>query len=161
MSASDGIETGSVRGVRFLYLRLRTNIVAYLGLFRRRPRALLPTRSRTLPLIAASVIVAIAVAMLLLDGWSVGLVQRLSPGVTAFFDDVTDYGKSGWFLVPIGIMLVLAAVLCTPSLPVMSQRVLAAVAVRLGFLFTAIAVPGLIFTVVKRLIGRARPHISH
>ena len=42
----------------------------------------------------------------------------------------------------------------------MSRRVLAAVAVRLGFLFSAIALPGLIFTIVKRLIGRARPLVG-
>jgi undecaprenyl-diphosphatase len=42
----------------------------------------------------------------------------------------------------------------------MSQRVLAAVAVRLGFLFSAIALPGLVVTIVKRLVGRARPLVG-
>jgi undecaprenyl-diphosphatase len=46
------------------------------------------------------------------------------------------------------------------SLPAMSQRVLAAIAVRLGFLFSAILLPGLIFTIIKRLIGRARPLVG-
>ena len=115
-----------------------------------------------LPAIAAvlGAIAAILVAMLLLDRWSVGVVKRLPPGLIAFFDIITDYGRSGWFLVPIGLMLMIVAAACTPSLAAMSQRVLAAVAVRLGFLFTAILLPGLIFTIVKRLIGRARPLVG-
>jgi undecaprenyl-diphosphatase len=38
--------------------------------------------------------------------------------------------------------------------------VLAAIAVRLGFLFLAIGLPGLVFTIAKRLIGRARPFVE-
>jgi len=37
---------------------------------------------------------------------------------------------------------------------------LAAVMVRVGFLFTAIAVPSLFVTIVKRIIGRARPNVG-
>jgi membrane-associated phospholipid phosphatase len=42
----------------------------------------------------------------------------------------------------------------------MSQLVLASVAARLGFLFLAIGVPGLAVTIIKRIIGRARPMAS-
>jgi undecaprenyl-diphosphatase len=42
----------------------------------------------------------------------------------------------------------------------MSRGVLAALAVRLGFLFAAVALPGLVFTILKRLIGRARPLVE-
>jgi undecaprenyl-diphosphatase len=52
------------------------------------------------------------------------------------------------------------ALLGSPALPRMSQRVLAAIAVRLGFLFLAIGLPGLVFTIAKRLIGRARPFVE-
>jgi undecaprenyl-diphosphatase len=38
--------------------------------------------------------------------------------------------------------------------------VLAAIMVRIGFLFAAIAVPGLFVTVVKHIIGRARPMVG-
>jgi membrane-associated phospholipid phosphatase len=38
--------------------------------------------------------------------------------------------------------------------------VLAAVMVRVGFLFAAIAVPSLFVTIVKRIIGRARPNVG-
>jgi membrane-associated phospholipid phosphatase len=39
----------------------------------------------------------------------------------------------------------------------MSQLVLATIAVRLGFIFLAIGIPGLFVTIVKRWIGRVRP----
>jgi undecaprenyl-diphosphatase len=73
---------------------------------------------------------------------------------------MTDFGKSVYFLVPIALLLVAMAVLASPTLTMMSRRVLAAIAVRLGFLFVAIALPGLVFTIVKRLIGRARPLVE-
>jgi undecaprenyl-diphosphatase len=38
-----------------------------------------------------------------------------------------------------------------------TYALLAAIAVRLGFLFVAIGLPGLVVTIVKRLIGRVRP----
>jgi len=38
--------------------------------------------------------------------------------------------------------------------------VFAALGVRFGFLFVAIALPGLFTTIVKRLIGRARPYVG-
>ncbi|MGZ3312134.1 MAG: phosphatase PAP2 family protein, partial [Xanthobacteraceae bacterium] len=48
----------------------------------------------------------------------------------------------------------------SPTLPRMSQRLLAAIAVRLGFLLLAIGLPGLFFSVAKRLVGRARPLVE-
>ena len=47
-----------------------------------------------------------------------------------------------------------------PALPNFSRNVLAAISVRLGFIFMAIAVPGLFVAIVKRLIGRARPFVA-
>jgi undecaprenyl-diphosphatase len=45
-------------------------------------------------------------------------------------------------------------------LPNFTRKVLVTVAYRVGFLFMAIAVPGLFTAVVKRLIGRARPFVA-
>lgn len=158
MSASDGIKPGW-KQASFGYLR--NNALAYFALFARKPRVGVLAR-RKLPLIAtaAGATAAILLTMRFLDARSTILAESLPPAMTAFFDAITDYGRSGWFLVPIGSMIVLLDVVCTPSLPAMAQRVLAVVAVRLGFLFTAILLPGLIFTVVKRLIGRARPLVG-
>ncbi|HEY7245052.1 MAG TPA: phosphatase PAP2 family protein [Xanthobacteraceae bacterium] len=163
-AARDGIEPGSApRPSLYGYLTyVRGNIAAYFLFFARSPRAVVCTRSKALPAIAAlaAVIVAILLTMSWLDAWSVSVAHRLPAGLVGAFDTITDYGRSGWFLIPIGLMIVLIALVCTPSLPAMSQRVLAALAVRLGFLFTAILLPGLVFTIVKRLIGRARPLVG-
>ena len=42
----------------------------------------------------------------------------------------------------------------------MTRGVLGALVARLGFLFTAIAVPSVFATISKRLIGRARPYVG-
>ncbi len=76
------------------------------------------------------------------------------------FQHITEFGKSGWFLFPIGALLLTLAALAQPALPRLSRLVLAAWTVRLGFVFTAIALPGLFVTIVKRLIGRARPMVA-
>ncbi|HEX4041700.1 MAG TPA: phosphatase PAP2 family protein, partial [Xanthobacteraceae bacterium] len=57
------------------------------------------------------------------------------------------------------VVLFLAAVI-SPALSRRSQAVLTALAARFGFLFLAIGVPGLFVTIVKRLVGRARPFVG-
>jgi undecaprenyl-diphosphatase len=86
-------------------------------------------------------------------------VTRLPRWAIWPFDEVTDFGKSGWFLWPLGMLLLLLAALPPPPSR-FSQRVLASIMVRIGFLFTAIAVPSLFDTVLKRVIGRARPLVG-
>ncbi|MCX7311205.1 MAG: phosphatase PAP2 family protein [Alphaproteobacteria bacterium] len=73
--------------------------------------------------------------------------------------EFTDLGKSGWFLWPIGAMLLALAAIDNLTLTRLSRGVLAAFALRLGFVFLAIGLPGLFVTVIKRLIGRARPFV--
>jgi membrane-associated phospholipid phosphatase len=75
------------------------------------------------------------------------------------FDQITDFGKSGWFLWPLGLIFLALAALPAPMTRI-SQGVLAAVMVRVGFLFTSIALPGLFDAIIKRMIGRARPTVS-
>ena len=58
------------------------------------------------------------------------------------------------------VCLFLALAALPPALAPISQRVLAAIMVRVGFLFAAIAVPSLFVTIVKRMIGRARPNVG-
>jgi membrane-associated phospholipid phosphatase len=76
------------------------------------------------------------------------------------FERITVFGLSGWFLFPFGFLLLVLAMLISPRLTRLTQGVLAAVAARFGFLFLAIGIPGLFVTIVKRLIGRARPYVG-
>jgi membrane-associated phospholipid phosphatase len=107
---------------------------------------------------AAAVIVVVLIVMIFVDAPVTHAVLRLPRWAIWPFDQITDFGKSGWFLWPLGILFLALAAL-PPTLTRFSQKVLAAVMVRVGFLFTAIAVPGLFDTTIKRMIGRARPMV--
>jgi undecaprenyl-diphosphatase len=105
-------------------------------------------------------IAVVAATMILVDAPAVTAAQRAPSWLIQIFNHVTEFGKSFWFLVPIALALAMIALLATPALPRMSRGVLAALAVRLGFLFFAIGLPGLVFSVGKRLVGRARPFVE-
>jgi membrane-associated phospholipid phosphatase len=163
MSASNHVKAATQQAPSrsFRLAGVRDNAVAYLSLFARSPRssfagfALVHLGPTTLLALAL-----IIVSMLIADASSIGGVAALPLWVIASFDRITDFGRSVWFLAPVGLALAVIAVLPSSALPAMSRGVLAAVAVRLGFLFSAIALPGLVVTIVKRLIGRARPLVG-
>ena len=162
MSATGGVG-GSTTGDISRLRRFGANVTAGLAAVVRSPRVgaprpAWPARSR-LALGTALAILAVAVGMVLLDAWSVGRVKTLPDGLVALFADITDLGLSGWFLFPIGFLLIGIAAIDRPTAPPFVRRTLAALAVRLGFVFAAIAVPGLFVALIKRLIGRARPFI--
>jgi membrane-associated phospholipid phosphatase len=106
---------------------------------------------------AALAVAAVSFAMLFLDT----PLHRIAAGLPEWVVDdafvVTDFGLSGWILVPVGVPLVLMTLLASPALDHMSRAVFAMVAVRLGFVFVAVGLPGLVSTIVKRWIGRVRP----
>lgn len=128
-----------------------------------------PARTRTLRLwpltlrefaIASAVGVAVLlIVMVTVDAAATRGVGHLPRWIITIFDEITDYGKSGWFLWPLGLLFLALAAL-PPMLTPFSQRVLASIMVRIGFLFTAIAVPSLFVTIIKRMIGRARPMVG-
>ena len=115
--------------------------------------------SRQLVIGAAVIVIAVLICMVLIDAPIARAVTRLPRWAIWPFDQITDFGKSGWFLWPLGVLFLLLAAL-PPAATRFSERVLATVMVRVGFLFTAIAVPGLFDTIVKRMIGRARPLVG-
>jgi len=109
---------------------------------------------------AALTAVAVLAAMIGLDGWVSAYAPHLPASLIEAARLFTELGKSGWFLWPIGLALVVVAMLDTPAVPRFVRLVLAAWAVRLGFVFAAIAAPGLFVNIVKRVIGRARPFVE-
>jgi membrane-associated phospholipid phosphatase len=114
------------------------------------------------PLATGTVVAVAAViaAMFILDDWSVSQARRLPGTLIVAAQRFTDLGKGGWFLWPIGLVLLALVAIDSPALPKFSRGILAAWAVRLGFVFTAIALPGLFVTIVKHFIGRARPFVA-
>jgi membrane-associated phospholipid phosphatase len=106
---------------------------------------------------AALAIGAVALAMFFLDAPAHQFAAGLPEWLVDDAFEVTDFGLSGWILVPVGALLVLIALVASPALDDMSRAVLAMVSVRLGYVFVAVGLPGLVSTVVKRWIGRVRP----
>ncbi|HEX9071866.1 MAG TPA: phosphatase PAP2 family protein [Pseudolabrys sp.] len=142
--------------------RCAANVMTALTLLIRpaRAHARLCSLAPRQPAIAAAIAVAVFLILIVtIDAAAIRGVRYLPRWIVAFFDDITDYGKSGWFLWPLGLLFIALAALPSALTP-FSQRVLAAIMVRVGFLFTAIAVPGLFVTIVKRMIGRARPMVG-
>lgn len=96
-----------------------------------------------------------------LDGTAIRAARRLPEWVVIVFNELTDLGKSGWFLIPLAVALVaLALAGAILALPRMNRLVLATIAIRLEFLFAAIALPGIFTNIVKRLFGRGRPFVG-
>jgi membrane-associated phospholipid phosphatase len=159
MSLSDGLKRAPIRAERLRVLR--NNAAWFVMLLARKSRpafrraAAVRIGGNVLTLVAL-----IAFTMIVVDAVAIDAAKRLPEWVPAFFDRITHFGKAQWFLIPIAILLAVIAALASPALPEFSRRVLAAIAVRLGFLFWAIALPGLVFTIAKRLIGRARPLVN-
>jgi undecaprenyl-diphosphatase len=126
--------------------------------------ALVRPRRSTLPVslvrrYALWLVVGVAVvgaSMILLDQRTINAVAKLPVWVNVGFKQVTDFGRSGWFLVPLGSSI-LALAASSPSMDRIGRLVSAIVATRLSFLFAAIALPDLFVTIAKHLIGRRRP----
>jgi membrane-associated phospholipid phosphatase len=140
--------------------RMTGTLLGWLALVvrpRRFPESrLLPPRLR-LALGALAGILLVGLAMLLLDARGFTFAGTLPPWLVNAFNELTDFGRSGWSLIPIACLIVLAAILSTASAGRVTNLVLTSLVVRLEFLFLAIALPGLFVTVVKGLIGRMRP----
>ena len=139
------------------------NVIVAITVLTRPARArapqLWPLTSRQFIIAVAIGVVALLLLMMTIDAAAIRGVGHLPGWIISIFDDITDYGKSGWFLWPLGLLFLALAALPAMLTP-FSQRVLAAIMVRIGFLFTAIAVPSLFVTIIKRMIGRARPMVG-
>jgi undecaprenyl-diphosphatase len=140
--------------------RCLNNLAVAFSLLSRPPRPY-PTSAWLPPAKQLGLAIAVAVGVLLVgmflaDAQISGRMRGLPHWLISFFDFITDYGKSGYVLWPLGLLFLFLCAL-PPILPRFQQRVLAAIMVRIGFLFTAVAVPSLLATIIKRIIGRARP----
>ncbi|HLN38404.1 MAG TPA: phosphatase PAP2 family protein [Xanthobacteraceae bacterium] len=124
-------------------------------------RARVPAPS-TGTIAAGFVMLAASIAcMFLIDTAASAWARTLPQWFEDVFERITDLGLGGWFLFPFGFILLCLAAVTSPRLTPLTQGVLAMLTVRFGFLFLAIGLPGLFVTIVKRLIGRARPYVGN
>ena len=161
MTAANGIDHDAGAAQTALR-RCAANVAAAFAMLTRPPRLHgrnpWPLAPQQLAIAAGLAVVIFLLVMFLIDAAAINEVGHLPRWIVWFFDQITDFGKSGWFLWPLGILFLGLAAL--PSLPRLPQRVLAAVMVRVGFLFVAIGAPGLFVNVVKHIFGRARPLVG-
>jgi membrane-associated phospholipid phosphatase len=166
MTATNGLNSQAGGASASLLRRCAANVVTALKILARPAKTHTPQSwSKLWPLPPQQLAIAAAVAfalflfgMVFIDAAAINAVTHLPRWLVWFFDAITDFGKSGWFLWPLGILFLGLAAL--PGLSRMSQLVLAAVMVRVGFLFAAIAVPGIFTNIVKHIFGRARPGVG-
>jgi len=147
-------------GAAALPARIVGNFALAVGALTRPRRAKLPAPPAHT--VAAAVVVGavIIASMFLLDSSASDWARHLPPRFIEAFEQITDFGLSGWFLYPLGFILLAIAAVASPGSTHLAQGVFAALGARFGFLFVAIALPGLFTTIVKRLIGRARPYVG-
>ncbi len=140
-----------------------SRVTAWLARLVRAPRPFARRARRwTLLQIAGGIVLALitlALVAVLSDAAAIVAARRLPQWLVNVFYAITDFGKSGWFLLPLGFLL-LAIAAATPVLHRRAGLLLGAVAVRGMFLFAAIAVPGIVSNLLKILFGRARPYVG-
>src|SRR4051812_15864976 len=126
----------------------------------RRPRSKVPWLSpTTVAVVAAGFVTVFMMLMALLDARAIIWARGLPPGVIATFREITDFGKAGWFLYPLAVLMIVL-VLMPLRLPRAAQATLAVMFGRVAFLFLAIGIPYWFNAVLKQIIGRARPFVG-
>ena len=111
------------------------------------------------PVLLVGVAGTVAAAMVWLDGPVMRAVTHLPARFIETFNWLTDFGEGIWPLFPLAVLLLLCPLLNHPRLVHLSRGVLAMAAVRLGYMFLAIGLTGLVDSIIKRLIGRVRPSV--
>jgi membrane-associated phospholipid phosphatase len=137
-----------------------SDIIRWCGVLLRPARTRLPgPAASTLAAIGLTLIATVG-SMFFLDVAASDWARALPVWFTDIFEQITDFGLSGWFLFPFGLLLLCFAAAASQHLSRRTQNLLAMLSVRFGFLFLAIGIPGLFVAIVKRLIGRARPYVG-
>jgi len=163
MTVANGIKSQAGSAMIALLRRCATNVATSLARLVRRARfhsrqpwLLSPSK---LAFSTAASVVVLLFCLVFFDVVAITEARKLPRWLIFVFDWITDFGKSGWFLWPLGVLFLVLAAL-PPKLTPVSQRVVAAMMVRIGFLFVAVAMPGVFVNIVKKIIGRARPFVT-
>jgi undecaprenyl-diphosphatase len=118
-------------------------------------------RLKDLP-ISDQMLIAVSLALasfVLIDPLMVAAANALLPSVRKVFKTVTDIGMSNWMLIPTGAAVALALVLRKRDLGFRKAPAYGLIASTIGFVFVSIGVAGLIASLVKNILGRARPEL--
>jgi membrane-associated phospholipid phosphatase len=149
-----------IRLIAVLGRNVRKNIGQWCRAVARPPRMRIPGPPATAIVLIIVTLAIVVASMFLIDAAATDWARHLPEWFTEEFEQITNAGESGWPLISSALLVLLFAGLTSAALPLMTGGVLAALAARLGFLFIAVGAPGLFTTIVKRLIGRARPYME-
>jgi undecaprenyl-diphosphatase len=139
---------------------MASNLSLWIATLSRKPRAKAPPIGVGALIGFVAVVAVIVASMFLLDAPASEWARQLPRWVAATGDEISNFALGSRFSYPLGFFILLLAAVTRPSLPLSTRGVLEIFAARAGFLFIAIGLPGLFDTVVKRLIGRARPYVG-
>lgn len=92
-----------------------------------------------------------------LDEWSITEARHLPLWLVHFAGDLSWFGKSGWLLWPLAVTLLLSLLAGARVARPLDRLILGSISLRLTFLLAASGLPGLLTSILKPLIGRARP----
>jgi membrane-associated phospholipid phosphatase len=150
----------ALNGALLVLGRLGSNLQLWIVTLFRKPRAKTPPIG-VRPFVALAAAIAVIIAcMFLLDRPASEWARQLPNWVTVTGDEISNFALGSRFSYPLGFFILLLAALMRPSLSWGSRGVLEIFAARAGFLFLAIGLPGLFDTIIKRMIGRARPYVG-
>jgi membrane-associated phospholipid phosphatase len=121
---------------------------------------LVPSRSFIASLLASvSIFLTLFFVLRLSDEIVVRWAVALPDGLREFFRDATELGDSAWILYPALIGFLLLRLLSALHPMKLVKTALKQLATGFGFVFLAVGLPGITSTLLKNLIGRARPKL--
>ena len=96
---------------------------------------------------------------LLIDPFVLERSKTLSPEAVKFFRTITDVGTSNWMLIPTGAAIAVALVLRKRHVGFRNEAAYGLIASTIGFVFVSVGGAGLIASLTKNIVGRARPKL--
>lgn len=118
-------------------------------------------RERAAFLVLAGVALIVLVG-LLFDARAIAWARSLPPPVHGVFDWITQWGKSGWLLIPSGIVVTVVMLGDWRRVRRASAAAWWEIATFAAVLFVVVAATGLTTDVIKPIVGRFRPdYVAH
>jgi undecaprenyl-diphosphatase len=118
-------------------------------------------RGRTAFVVLAGVVLIVLVGVLF-DARAIAWARTLPPPVHGFFNWITQWGKSGWLLIPSGIVVVVVMLGDWRQVSRASAAAWFEIATFAAVLFVVVAATGLTTDIIKPIVGRFRPdYVEH
>ncbi|MBK5197067.1 MAG: phosphatase PAP2 family protein [Methyloceanibacter sp.] len=112
--------------------------------------------------IVEQVVLALSLVLLgflLFDPFMLERARVLDPEARTAFKAVTNIGRSNWMLIPTGAAIALALVLRRRHVGFRNAAGYGLIASTIGFVFVSVGGAGLVATLTKNILGRARPKL--